>query len=221
MSESNSKLAVRSGTLQAPQLDYILVDGSGSMQDKWWDFLSALDSFMETLKSQNIHSHGIVSVFDSTDLDCVQRDGLLSDWKAFYDEPLGAHWGGTPLYDAINLTGRKIRALDPSKASIVIVTDGEEADSQHTDADQAKAIINWMRAKGWQVNFIGCDFNNSAQARLLGVNESNALGVSKKLLADAGRLLGKKRVNYGLYGEDMKFTDDEKTKFGGLLPPPK
>lgn len=217
----NTQIANRSGTLQASQLDYILVDGSGSMQDKWWDFHAALDSFMETLKSQNIHSHGIVSVFDSQDIDCVQRDGLLSEWERFYDAPLGAHWQSTPLYDAINVMGRKIRDLDPAKASIVIVTDGDENGSQVTDVNQAAAIIRWLKAKGYQVTFIGCDFNNSRQAQLLGMNDDNAIGIQKKLLLEAGKMLGKKRVNYGLYGEEMKFSQDEKSHFGGYLAPPK
>lgn len=217
MTNQSNALTNRSGSLQSSQLDYILVDGSGSMRSKWWDFMQALDSFMETLKAQNIHSHGIVSVFDTTDIDCVQRDSLVSEWETFYKEPLGAHFGGTPLYDAINVAVRKIKDLNPSKVSLVIVTDGEESDSHYTDAEQARAILNWVRAKGWQVTFLGCDFNNSKQAKLLGINDSNAIGVQKKLLGEAGKVLGKKRVNNVLYGQDMNFTENEKTQFGGFL----
>ena len=37
-----SSLVPRSGQLLAPQVDYILVDGSQSMTDKWWESLAAL-----------------------------------------------------------------------------------------------------------------------------------------------------------------------------------
>ena len=78
-----TSLVPRPGALVAPQLDYILIDGSGSMQTKWWDSLAALDGFVDVLRTMNVSSHGIVSVFDSHDLSCIQRDGLIGDWTAF------------------------------------------------------------------------------------------------------------------------------------------
>jgi hypothetical protein len=212
-----SALILRSGSLQASQLDYWLVDGSGSMQDKWWQTLATMDQFSEVLKSQNIHSHGIVTVFDDSNLQMIQRDSVISDWRTFSDDPLGSNFGGTPLYDAINLMGRHLRDLDPPKASIVIVTDGDETSSTHTTAAQARAILDWCRAKGWQVTFLGADFNNARQARLLGATDRNSLGVTSARLSDAGKLLGEKRVRHARTDADISFTDDEKSEFGGYL----
>lgn len=206
-----------SGGLTAPQLDYILVDGSGSMQGKWWDCLAALDGFMATLKSQGVASHGIVSVFDSHNISEIQRDSNIGEWKPFNEVPLGAHWGSTPLYDAINFMGRHLRQLAPPRCSIVIVTDGEEAGSRHTTADQARAILDWCRAQGWQVTFLGADFNNSRQAKLLGSNESNSIGVRSMKMLEAGKALGEKRARNVLFGEDINFTEDERKDFGGFL----
>ena len=59
---------------------------------------------------------------------------------------------------------------------------------------------------------LGADFNNSRQARMLGADDSNSLGIQKALLADAGKLLAKKRLS----GE-MEFSNEEKTTFGGYL----
>ena len=103
------------------------------------------------------------------------------------------------------------------------MTDGEENASQFTDLIRAKAILNWMRAKGWQVTFIGANFNNSQQASLLGGHPASAIGVSTQRLADATGALAAKRARYGLYGEPMHFSDDEKQEFGGFLggPSPK
>lgn len=213
-------LVNRTGTLQAPQLDYILIDGSGSMMDKWFDTLAALDGFFDVLKSQNIASQGVVQVFDSHELDNLQRDSVIETWPQFTREPLTSSWGSTPLYDAINVMGRRLRDLDPPRASIVIVTDGYENGSKYTDATQARAILDWCRAKGWQVTFLGADFNNSAQAKLLGADARNSVGVRKMKLLEAGKALGEKRVRHALAGTEITFSDDEKENFGGYLTGP-
>ena len=210
-----NQIANRTGTLQAPQLDYILVDGSSSMMDKWWDSIGALDSFLSVLKSQNVGSQVILHTFDSRDLECIQRDCLLADVGPLTD--VGAHWGMTPLYDAINLMVRRLAALDPPKCSIVIVTDGDDTSSKTTDVTQARALLDWCRAKGWQVTFIGADFNNMRQAAALGANESNSIGVQKAKLLEAGKTLGEKRLNHARNDDEINFTEDERKNFGGYL----
>lgn len=217
---TNNSLINREGALQAPQLDYFLVDGSGSMIDKWWEFLATLDQFRETFVSQGCSSHGIVTVFDSNMLEDTQRDCPIGDWPKFVDAPLAAHWGSTPLYDAINLMGRALAEIQPQRARIVIVTDGGENGSRYTTDQEARAILDWCRAQGWQVTFIGCDFNNSTQAKLLGADDSNSLGVSKAKLQEAGKLLGHKAAKHARGGDDIGFTDDEKQTFGGYLAAP-
>jgi hypothetical protein len=210
-------LTNRTGALSAPQLDYFLVDGSGSMMEKWWDSQAAMQGYLDVLRTENVGSHGIIHIFDNHDLASIQRDAALADWSDFVAEPLMASWGMTPLYDAINLMARELAALDPARCAITIITDGDENGSRHTTAEQARALLDWCRAKGWQVTFLGADFNNSRQAQLLGANASNSIGVQRSKLLEAGKLLGQKRANNARYGNDINFTDDEKTTFGGYL----
>lgn len=205
----------RGGTLQAPQLDYILLDGSSSMMPKWWETMGALEAYVDVLKSQNINSQAIIQVFDSQDLDSIQRDCTLDNWGPLTD--IGAHWGMTPLYDAINLMARRLRDLNPPKCSVVIVTDGDENGSKHTTHDQARAMLDWCRAQGWQVTFLGADFNNTSQARLLGADDSNSVGARKMLLKEAGKSLGEKRAKHAMFGDDINFSEDERKNFGGYL----
>lgn len=202
------------------QFDFILVDGFGSMSSKWWDGLTAIQAYVDTLKSNNVNSHLLLSIFDSTDLEYVARDCDLSTWESLVDNPPGLNGGSTPLYDAINLMGRTLRDRDPKRCSILIVTDGFENGSKFTEQPQAKAILDWCRAKGWQVTFIGAGFDNSQQAKLLGSDAAAAIGVSAKLLPDAARNLGKKRAEYGLFGTAMHFTEGERQQFGGFLAAP-
>jgi hypothetical protein len=191
---------------QRSQLDYILLDGSSSMQDKWWDSLDAIEAYVQGLKREAVHSHLLLSI---------------ADWKPLREAPIGSDWGMTPLYDAINNMGRELRDLDPPRCSIVIVTDGEENGSKYTTLVQAKAILDWCRAKGWQVTFIGADFANARQARLLGAVEGSSIGVAKANLKLATDALAKKRAAYGLHGTDMHYTDGEQQQFGGYLGAPK
>lgn len=218
-SSTASAISLRAGTLLAPQLDYVLLDGSGSMQSKWWATLGTIDTFMECLRAQNIASHGILHIFDSLDKDLIVRDNIIAEWPTFATDPVGAHWGGTPLYDAINIMGRRLSDLNPPRASLVIVTDGDENASK-TNVTQARSILDWCRAKGWQITFLGADFNNQRQAKLLGANEANSVGVQGTKLLAAGKALGDKRVRNALYGEDINFSEDERQTFGGYLTGP-
>lgn len=213
----NTNLINRSGTLLAPQLDYILLDGSGSMSDKWWDTLAGLQNFLQVLRSENIASHGIVHVFDSVNMELVQRDSILADWKSLLDHPLSLHGGGTPLYDAVNLMVRRLADLDPPRCSIIIITDGMENGSTYTSAAQARNLLDWCRHKGWQITFLGADFYNSKQAKLLGANDSNSLAIQKMKLKEAGELLGRKRADHARTGKPISFTGSEKQDFGGYL----
>ena len=217
MKAKTKSLVTRPGSLLAPQLDYILLDGSASMVDKWFDTQSAIDNYMKVLLSQNIASHGILARFSSYGDYQIYRDSAIGDWPTFRESPIPNAMGGTALYDAIAQMGWELRDLDPSSATIVIVTDGQEMGSLDTDEHQARAILDWCRAKGWNVVFLGADFNNSRQAQALGADERNSIGVQKRLLADAGTMLGRKRAASARSGDTIDFTDDEKQQFGGYL----
>ena len=198
-------------------LDYFLIDGSGSMKSKWWECLAALDNYIEIVNGSGVSTRAIAHVFDTTNMEFIQRDGKLAEWPKNTEHPLVGHWGGTPLYDAINLMGRRLAALNPTKATIVIVTDGEETDSQYTTVQEARTILDWCRAQGWAVVFLGANFANSAQAKALGADESNAIGVRRELLAEAGSLLGRKRAAFANGADDINFSADERAHFGGYL----
>src|SRR5258708_17159954 len=114
----------------------------------------------QILSDENIASHGIIHVFDSTDLELIQRNTILADWDSILDKPLALHGGGTPLYDAVNLMVRRLAELDPPKCSIVIITDGIKNGSDYTTPDQARNLLDLSRHKAWLVTFPGPAFTN-------------------------------------------------------------
>jgi hypothetical protein len=154
-------------------------------------------------------------------IDLIARDCPISQWVPLLKEIPGSPFLRTPLYDAINLMGRRLAKLDPERAAITIASDGEENGSLVTDVVQARAVLDWCRAKGWQVTLLGVDFNNSMTAEALGFGPQSATGVQKALITDAMRAIAHKRARYGKTGEKMQFSDDERTQFGGYLNAPK
>lgn len=208
----------RHESLLAPQMDFVLVDASGSMDHLWWSVMGALDIFVDTLKDQNVNSHGVVSVFgNSADVGTVVLDSKIATWPKMGDVVPFLCSDTTALFDAINFMGREMAHYAPERASIVIVTDGDNNGSMYTDADQARAILDWCRAQGWQVTFIGCNFDNAYQAKALGASPQQFIGVAKHKLKEAAKLLGEKRARYAAGADDIGFDDEEKKKFGGLL----
>jgi len=219
---SETQLKQRSGPLQKTksQVDFILLDSSQSMDDKWWEMLEALDTYVNGLKESNTNSHLMLTTFSGEYPEYLQRDEPIDQWATLADKNPIFHPGSTPLYDAISCMCTKLRDLDPPKCAITIVTDGEENSSTFTTVDQAKAFLDWCRAKGWQVTFIGCDFDNSRQSGLLGGNPQSAIGVTREKLSDAAAALARKRADYGLFGKQMHWTEGEHAAFGGYLSSP-
>lgn len=206
---------------RSPQRDYILLDASSSMSSRWWDSLKAIDDYVGGLRAQNINSQVTLATFTthhSLRYD-ICRDTAPESWASLCESSPDMWAGSTPLNDAINMMVRSLRDLNPTKCSILIVTDGEENASKTTTV-QAKSLLDWCRAKGWQVTFMGCDFDNTAQARLLGASDANSVGTSARRLADATKELSKKRAHYAHFGTPMNFSEDERNKFGGYLNAP-
>lgn len=211
-------------TLRKTQLDFILLDASSSMTlggipNRWHSCLAAIDAYIAELEAQGIQSFGMLRTFSGHrgQLDYFSgAEGPIATWP----KPLGSHIGmssgGTPLYDAIAQMGLELREIDPLRCAVTICTDGEATGSLTTEI-QARAILDWMRAKGWQVTFIGCDFDNSRIAGLLGANPQSAIGVQQYLLTDAARSLAKKRANYALSDAPMHWSTEEQQQFGGYL----
>lgn len=207
-------------SLLAPELDYILLDGSGSMLTQWDETLACLENYFSKLRLANLANHGILHVFDSPNLEMIQRDGLITDWPGFNRGNVDIPGGGTPLYDAVNLAVRRLASLAPERCTLVIVTDGDNNGSKHTSAVEAKTLLDWCRAQGWQVIFLGADFDNVEDAVALGAREQEFIGVQRARLPEVGEAMADKRIKYSRTGSDIGFDGDEKVKFGGYLADP-
>lgn len=206
-------------TRPVKQVDYLLLDGSGSMAGRWLESLDALDKYAAGLKTQGVDSTILMATFsDGRGLEySVVRETNVAAWQPLVLNPPTLPGGMTPLYDSINVMVRSLRDLNPDKCSIIIVTDGDENGSRTTNETQARGLLDWCRSRGWQVTFIGCDFNNSRLVKLLGGGDSAAIGAPTKRLTDITSELAKKRHYHDKFGTPMGFSDEEKKQFGGYL----
>lgn len=203
--------------LNSPQRDFILLDGSSSMAYHWRDMLGAIQSYVDGLRTANTDTFLTLSLFAGTCLSQDHANCPIAEWPSLRECPPKLPYGDTPLFDAINLAARRLHDENPTRCALTIVTDGEEGGSTHTSEIQARAILDWVRAKGWQVTFIGCDFDNSHLARALGANRASAIGVAKAHLIGAASELARKRTCYGATGAPMHWSESEQRQFGGYL----
>lgn len=209
--------------------DFILLDRSGSMASRWQDALSAVNSYAKKLADDGVDTGVTVATFDSPggmmnptsatsgllrqSIDfTVVRDRITPPTFTPVDATEVLPRGGTPLNDAVVRMVNLIERGDYTTVALTVITDGEE-NSSVTSHAEAKAAIERLQARGWQVIFIGCDFNNVQQAHGYGVvGNMQAEVASHNLSASTAALAGKRMANINR-GASMEYTDAEKALF--------
>lgn len=164
---------------------YILLDRTGSMQSIWEETLSSVNAYAAGLSKrgsdQSAQPRITLAVFDSQEglqFDVIRKSSPAESWKKVTDEDATPR-GMTPLYDAI---GRLVALAEedaPERAVVVIMTDGEENSSREVTREGARAALDRIRSKGWEVVFLGADFTNFGDAVGIGQTTSRNMGVKK------------------------------------------
>jgi hypothetical protein len=179
---------------------YILLDRTGSMEPMWSEALSSVNAYADGLATLDggprVEAEITLAVFDAQDglqFDVLREGVDAGDWRDVTNREVSPR-GMTPLYDAI---GRMVSLAEkdrPEKAVIVIMTDGEENSSQEMTKASARAALDRVRAKGWEVVFLGAEFSNFDDAEGVGQSASRNMAVTKEQLSDSmGRLAQKSK----------------------------
>lgn len=181
---------------------YILLDRTGSMEPMWSEALSSVNAYADGLAALDggprVDADITLAVFDAQDglqFDVLRNDVDAERWKKITNDEVSPR-GMTPLYDAI---GRMVALAEedrPGKAVIVIMTDGEENSSQEMTKASTKAALDRVRAKGWEVVFLGAEFSNFDDAEGVGQSASRNMAVSKDQLSDSMNRLAQKSKSY-------------------------
>jgi hypothetical protein len=181
---------------------YILLDRTGSMEPIWSEALSSVNAYADGLATLDggprVDADITLAVFDAQDgfqFDVLRDDVDAERWKKVTSDEVNPR-GMTPLYDAIGRIVSLAEKDRPEKAVIVIMTDGEENSSEEMTKATAKAALDRVRKKGWEVVFLGAEFSNFDDAEGVGQSSSRNMAVGKEQLSDSMRRLSQKSKDY-------------------------
>lgn len=201
------------------QHDFILLDRSGSMANNslWTEALAAVNLYVKKLADDKIDTGVTLAVFD--------KNGAAFAFEVIRDRIVPATWnlvtdrdatprGTTPLNDAICRVVALAEAGTYDKVAVVIMTDGlENASEEDPRGAAAKAGLDRIRARGWQVVFLGANFDNAKQAAYYGTKSHQTVQSSARNMRSTAASLGATRSAYSSGASaSMSFSQEDKDR---------
>jgi hypothetical protein len=201
---------------------FLLLDRTGSMQRRWEEAVSAINTYVTDLRKAigedllQDDDRITLAVFDR--MNGMQFDVLrdfipLSQWKPLTTIEVTPR-GDTPLLDAVVRMAALAEAKNVEKTVLVIMTDGEENASTEVTKDGAKAALDRLRTKGWQVVFLGADFNAFAQAGMLGIVHGQTLSTPSGHYQSATSSTAHLTADYRDHNIPMSYSDKDRKDAG-------
>lgn len=205
------------------QADYILLDRSGSMRTMWDEAVASINSYVKKLAADKVDTTLTLVTFDTENntpsFDVIRDKSPVSDWKDVAVDEVGPR-GWTPLNDSVAKIVGLAEGAKPERAALIIVTDGEENRSVEfpglVGLQKVKAMLDACRAKGWQVLFLGADFDNRVQAKGYGAMDQHTVAVAAGNMAATMDVVAESRAAYATRGLAMGFSDADKERLQKL-----
>lgn len=213
------------------QRDFILLDRSGSMGDQrqgrsiWAEALSSINAYVEKLAADKVLTLVTLATFDKEggvfQFDMIRQDEAPPKWNPVTDADAKPR-GMTPLSDATARIVELAKAANADRTAVIIMTDGGENSSDKypgpSGANQVKAMLDELRKKDWQIIFLGANFDNAAQAMSYGNAMGQTVVASAVNLGSTMRATAQARGLYGMTGQNMNYTAEQKRKFADDKP---
>lgn len=218
----------------------ILIDRSGSMSPIWSQTISAVNAYIdETKKFKDVNNRFTVIAFDriqsctwgvfkresifedvgptppvyQADIKVI-RDNLTSRKITHISKYEITPRGMTPLYDAIDRGIEVAEKAGYDKTSIIVITDGlENKSSKYTTKEQIRSRIESAEARGWEITFIGAQFESEVMAADFGMSTSKFLDVGNA--NDLGAAMAETACMSSSYASSdtaMFYSSDTKTR---------
>ena len=195
---------------------YILLDRSGSMQSLWVEALSSVNAYAKELANTTdgdaVDSHVTLAMFDAQDgisFDVLRRKQPALHWETVTDSEASPR-GMTPLLDAIGRIVSLAETDNPDRAVIVVMTDGMENASREVTREGAKTALDRAKAKGWDVVFLGANFDNIADAQASGVGHAQQMSMASGTMNASMMRMAKKSRAYFSRGEQHVFDEADR-----------
>lgn len=203
---------------ETPKLNaYVLLDRSGSMSSRWSEALGSINAYVDGLaKGSAVVTLATFDCVDGIQFDVI-RDAVPSgEWKAVTDQDATPR-GGTPLFDAIGRVVALAEKAANDKTVVVVMTDGCENASREVKKQQARAAIDRCKAKGWEVVFLGADFDASHDGASVGVAGGKIMAMSAGNYRSAMSNLAAKSMAYSNDGAEVLFDEEDRKAAAGKV----
>jgi uncharacterized protein YegL len=194
----------------------VLLDRSASMATRWTEAVASVNAYAEGLGKEKATKNApiTVAVFDSVSFDVIRTNVIAKDWNPISDTELLPR-GNTPLNDAIGKLNGIVEKSNVKRASVVIMTDGEENASTEVTKKAAGDMLEAMRKRGYEVLFLGIDFDNWHQASGYGNLQAQTMSVGKGQVTNLMTSNAVYSSNYASTGmvsniNQLNETDDDK-----------
>lgn len=194
---------------------YILVDRSGSMVDLWKEAIGSINGYVDELKKNKTKGAVTVAFFDDQSFD-IGRSCPFSRFQPLTEGEYSPR-GMTPLYDSFVKLAAMAEEDDNEKTVIVVMTDGHENASKEMSQATVKAKVKSLSKRGWEVIFLGANFDATSTAASAGLASNKFVNSSKMKLSNTMRDLGSRTRAYAgatdtayTAGASMNYTEEDK-----------
>lgn len=196
---------------------YIVLDRSGSMWSNWTETLGSVNGYARALKdTDEIHNTITVIVFDTINPFELVRDAVtLEGWNDITAEEISPR-GGTPLYTAVVKTLELAQSVDHEKVVMVVMTDGQDTGNvEHTIHSAKAAIEDATKNKGWEVIFLGANFDAAHYTQAFGLHPSKFVNTNNITRGATMSMMATKSMSYASASNGleatiaMSFTEEE------------
>lgn len=194
---------------ETPVHAFILLDRSGSMSSRWTEALGSINAYVETISKKKVKGDKITLATFDTDgpgiaFDVI-RDTAIDKWKEVTNSDASPR-GMTPLFDAIGRIVALVEKENNEKSLLLIMTDGGENNSKEVTKSAAKDALDRCRTKGWEVIFLGADFDAMGEAAQVGTGYSKTLNMSVGNYASTLSMMADQTVAYARGGQSVSFS---------------
>lgn len=181
------------------------------MTTQWVEAIGSVNGYVEELRKSDVVGARVSLVaFDSVNPYDVVRDKVaVSDFIPVTTSEISPR-GGTPLYDAVGRALADANEVKADKTVIAIMTDGQENQSREFNVATVRAAIKDAEKKGWEVLFLGANFDVSTYTQQFGMAPSKFINTSDGTRDKVFRGMASNTVAYASGASAMAFTDEQK-----------
>jgi hypothetical protein len=146
------------------------------MIGQWKEAIGSVNGYVDILKKNKTRGKVTVAFFDNLSYD-IGRECPISRFEALTEGEYSPR-GSTPLFDSFMRLAAQADEDKNEKTVIIVMTDGEENCSREATQAQVKQKVADITKRGWEVIFLGANFDVANEARNLGMASNKFLNSS-------------------------------------------